>query len=69
VQGGPTSGLCWSGVRPTVRGSAMNPIVRGSAMNPVDHPHGSGEGRAPIVLGRPLTPWGLPAYSKRDDPL
>ena len=35
--------------------------VRGSAMNPVDHPHGGGEGRQPIGLKHPKTPWGLPA--------
>ncbi len=34
------------------------PTVRGSAMNPVDHPHGGGEGRAPIGLRYPKTPWG-----------
>lgn len=37
------------------------PTVRGSAMNPVDHPHGGGEGRAPIGLKHPKTPWGKPA--------
>jgi len=37
------------------------PTVRGSAMNPVDHPHGGGEGRAPIGLKFPKTPWGKPA--------
>jgi large subunit ribosomal protein L2 len=43
----------WLGVRPTVRGSAMNPV---------DHPHGGGEGRAPIGLRRgPKTPWGKQA--------
>jgi large subunit ribosomal protein L2 len=36
------------------------PAVRGSAMNPRDHPHGGGEGRAPIG-GQPQTPWGKPA--------
>ena len=39
----------WMGVRPTVRGSAMNPV---------DHPHGGGEGRQPIGLKFPKTPWG-----------
>lgn len=40
------------------------PAVRGSAMNPVDHPHGGGEGKAPI--GRqPTTPWGKPAHGKK----
>lgn len=37
------------------------PHVRGSAMNPVDHPHGGGEGRQPIGLKYPKTPWGKPA--------
>ena len=36
------------------------PSVRGSAMNPVDHPHGGGEGRAPIGRPTPVTPWGKP---------
>lgn len=36
------------------------PKVRGSVMNPCDHPHGGGEGRAPIGLKRPVTPWGKP---------
>ena len=36
------------------------PHVRGSAMNPVDHPHGGGEGRTPIGMPAPLTPWGKP---------
>ena len=37
------------------------PTVRGVAMNPVDHPHGGGEGRSPIGLPGPKTPWGKPA--------
>jgi large subunit ribosomal protein L2 len=40
------------------------PHVRGSVMNPVDHPHGGGEGRAPIG-GQPQTPWGKPALGYR----
>lgn len=36
------------------------PAVRGSVMNPVDHPHGGGEGKAPIGLKSPVTPWGKP---------
>ncbi len=36
------------------------PVVRGSVMNPVDHPHGGGEGRAPVGRKSPLTPWGKP---------
>ncbi len=41
------------------------PVVRGSAMNPVDHPHGGGEGRQPIGLKHPKTPWGKPALGKK----
>lgn len=41
------------------------PHVRGSAMNPCDHPHGGGEGRAPIGRTRPVTPWGRPALGQR----
>nr|YP_010455862.1 ribosomal protein L2 [Tetraselmis marina]UUA64538.1 ribosomal protein L2 [Tetraselmis marina] len=40
------------------------PEVRGSVMNPVDHPHGGGEGRAPIGRSQPYTPWGKPALGK-----
>jgi large subunit ribosomal protein L2 len=36
----------------------IRPSVRGKAMNPVDHPHGGGEGRNPIGLKYPKTPWG-----------
>ncbi len=39
----------------------IRPSVRGSAMNPVDHPHGGGEGRQPIGMPHPKTPWGKPA--------
>ncbi len=45
----------WLGRRPTVRGSAMTPR---------DHPHGGGEGKAPIG-GQPKTPWGKPAMGYR----
>lgn len=41
------------------------PHVRGVVMNPVDHPHGGGEGRAPIGRSRPVTPWGRPALGQR----
>src|SRR5690606_2131449 len=40
------------------------PTVRGSVMNPADHPHGGGEGKAPIG-GQPKTPWGKPALGYR----
>ncbi len=46
----------WLGIRPGVRGVAMNPI---------DHPHGGGEGRSPIGLKHPTTPWGAPALGHR----
>ncbi|NCJ08021.1 50S ribosomal protein L2 [Synechococcales cyanobacterium C] len=42
------------------RWKARRPKVRGSVMNPVDHPHGGGEGRAPIGRSGPVTPWGKP---------
>ncbi|BAU42188.1 50S ribosomal protein L2 [Leptolyngbya sp. O-77] len=41
------------------------PEVRGSVMNPVDHPHGGGEGRAPIGRSGPVTPWGKPALGMK----
>lgn len=41
------------------------PHVRGSAMNPVDHPHGGGEGKAPIGMSSPMTPWGKPTLGYR----
>ncbi|MDR7871609.1 MAG: 50S ribosomal protein L2 [Tissierellaceae bacterium] len=43
------------------RHMGIRPTVRGSVMNPVDHPHGGGEGRAPIGRPAPVTPWGKPA--------
>jgi large subunit ribosomal protein L2 len=46
----------WLGIRPTVRGSAMNPN---------DHPHGGGEGRSPIGMPSPKSPWGKPTLGKR----
>ena len=51
VRSGKAGRTRWLGKRPTVRGSVMNPC---------DHPHGGGEGRAPIGRSRPLTPWGKP---------
>jgi large subunit ribosomal protein L2 len=49
----------WKGRRPTVRGSVMNPV---------DHPHGGGEGRAPIGRSGPVTPWGKPALGAKTRP-
>ncbi|MCL6489038.1 50S ribosomal protein L2 [Alicyclobacillus mali (ex Roth et al. 2021)] len=46
----------WIGRRPTVRGSAMNPV---------DHPHGGGEGKAPIGRKSPMSPWGKPTLGKK----
>jgi large subunit ribosomal protein L2 len=46
----------WMGIRPTVRGSAMDPA---------SHPHGGGEGRSPIGMPGPKTPWGKPALGKK----
>ncbi len=43
------------------RHMGIRPTVRGSVMNPCDHPHGGGEGRAPIGRSGPVTPWGKPA--------
>lgn len=52
VRSGKAGRTRWLGKRPTVRGSVMNPC---------DHPHGGGEGRAPVGQTRPLTLWGKPA--------
>lgn len=50
------------------RHMGIRPTVRGSVMNPVDHPHGGGNGKAPIGRPGPVTPWGKPAlgYKTRD---
>ena len=47
------------------RHMGIRPTVRGSAMNPNDHPHGGGEGRSPIGMPGPKTPWGRPAQGQR----
>ncbi|TAE61868.1 MAG: 50S ribosomal protein L2 [Nostocales cyanobacterium] len=47
------------------RWKGRRPKVRGSVMNPVDHPHGGGEGRAPIGRSGPVTPWGKPALGAK----
>jgi len=51
IQSGKAGRSRWLDKRPTVRGSAKNPC---------DHPHGGGEGKAPIGRAQPLTPWGKP---------
>ena len=50
------------------RHMGIRPTVRGSVMNPVDHPHGGGNGKAPVGHAGPMTPWGKPAlgYKTRD---
>ncbi|XLT64173.1 hypothetical protein HN873_020697 [Arachis hypogaea] len=53
---GRAGSKCWLGKRP---------VVRGVVMNPVDHPHGGGEGRAPIGRKKPATPWGYPALGRK----
>ena len=53
--------LIRSGKAGRSRWLGKKPNVRGSVMNPCDHPHGGGEGRAPIGRTHPLTPWGKPA--------
>jgi large subunit ribosomal protein L2 len=47
------------------RHMGIRPTVRGSAMTPRDHPHGGGEGAAPIGMSGPKTPWGKPALGRR----
>jgi large subunit ribosomal protein L2 len=42
------------------RHMGIRPTVRGSVMNPCDHPHGGGEGKSPIGMPSPVTPWGVP---------
>nr|XP_025875791.1 uncharacterized protein LOC112936211 [Oryza sativa Japonica Group] len=53
---GRAGSKCWLGKRP---------VVREVVMNPVDHPHGGGEGKAPIGRKKPTTPWGYPALGRR----
>ncbi len=43
----------------------VRPTVRGVVMNPVDHPHGGGEGKSPIGMPGPVTPWGVPTLGKK----
>jgi len=50
------------------RHMGIRPTVRGSVMNPCDHPHGGGEGRAPIGRKAPSTPWGKPALGLKTRP-
>ncbi len=47
------------------RHMGVRPTVRGLVMNPVDHPHGGGEGKAPIGMASPVTPWGVPTLGHK----
>ena len=61
VVGNEDYGLVKLGKAGRTRHMGIRPTVRGSVMNPNDHPHGGGEGRAPIGRSGPMTPWGKPA--------
>ena len=61
VVGNEDYGLVKVGKAGINRHKGIRPTVRGSVMNPNDHPHGGGEGRAPIGRKGPVTPWGKPA--------
>ncbi|MCL2846283.1 MAG: 50S ribosomal protein L2 [Firmicutes bacterium] len=47
------------------RHMGVKPTVRGVVMNPVDHPHGGGEGKSPVGMPAPVSPWGKPALGKK----
>jgi large subunit ribosomal protein L2 len=57
----PDAWLVRLGKAGRMRHRGIRPTVRGKVMNPVDHPHGGGEGKQPIGLKHPKTPWGKPA--------
>jgi len=59
--GNEDHGLVKLGKAGRSRHMGIKPTVRGSVMNPNDHPHGGGEGRAPVGRKSPMTPWGKPA--------
>ena len=61
VVGNEDYSLVKVGTAGRTRYKGIRPTVRGSVMNPNDHPHGGGEGRAPIGRKGPVTPWGKPA--------
>jgi large subunit ribosomal protein L2 len=63
--GNPENSLIKLGKAGRTRHRRRRPQVRGSVMNPVDHPHGGGEGKAPIGLPGPKSPWGKPTLGKR----
>ena len=61
VVGNEDASLVKVGTAGRKRHMGIRPTVRGSVMNPNDHPHGGGEGRAPVGRKAPMTPWGKPA--------
>ncbi len=63
--GNPDHGNIKLGKAGRRRHRGIRPTVRGSAMSPKDHPHGGGEGRQPIGLPSPKSPWGKPTMGKR----
>ena len=65
VVGNEDYGLVKVGKAGRTRHKGIRPTVRGSVMNPNDHPHGGGEGRAPVGRSGPMTPWGKPALGKK----
>ena len=65
VVGNEDSSLVKIGKAGRSRHLGIRPTVRGSVMNPNDHPHGGGEGRAPVGRSGPMTPWGKPALGKK----
>ena len=69
VVGNEDSNLVKLGKAGRKRHMGIRPTVRGSVMNPNDHPHGGGEGRAPVGHAGPMTPWGKPAlgYKTRNN--
>ena len=69
VVGNEDSSLVKLGKAGRKRHMGIRPTVRGSVMNPNDHPHGGGEGRAPVGRKAPVTPWGKPAlgYKTRNN--
>ncbi len=65
VVGNEDYSLVKVGTAGRTRHLGFRPTVRGSVMNPNDHPHGGGEGRAPVGRSGPMTPWGKPALGKK----
>lgn len=63
--GNPDHGNIKLGKAGRKRHRGVRPAVRGSAMSPKDHPHGGGEGRQPIGMPSPKSPWGKPTMGKR----